>query len=420
MHALYKILAKKAGKKEVVPGEIVIADVDVVVLHDFGTYLISNVLEKEIKDKKILDPDKVVVVFDHLFSPPDENKARILRHNREFVTKYNIRHFYDGGSGICHYVLLEEGFARPGMIVGGSDSHTTGFGAIGAFATGLGNNSIAGLFFSKGKAWYRVPEVAKVQVEGKLPNGVTVRDVIQAVIREVGEDGAVYEAIEYAGELVRSMSVMDRFVLCLQAVEMGAKTGFVQPDEKVVNFIRSVTDKPFEILQSDDEQEYTKIHEVDVSSLEPQVTCPSTVGNVRPISDVVGVRIDQAEIGGCTGGRIEDFRLAAEILRGRKKHPDVRLSVVPGSRKIFQQMLKEGLIDVFLRAGANIFPPSCGSCQTVNMGALTEEETMIFTQPRNFPGRTGSPKAKVYIASPLTVAASAIKGEITDPREFLE
>jgi 3-isopropylmalate/(R)-2-methylmalate dehydratase large subunit len=419
MNMVEKILAKASGKKEVVPGEIVIADVDVIVMHDFGTHLVSNVFDKETKYTEIPNPDKVVIVIDHWFSPAAEDSATILRDIRAWAKKHGIKHLYDGGSGICHYVMFEEGFVRPGMVVVGTDSHTTCYGAFGAFGTGVGNQSHASLGLVFGKGWFRVPKTIKVQIDGELPKGTNMRDVVQHVIGVMGEDGAVYKAVEFAGSFVDSCSVLDRFTLPLMSVEMGAKTGFIQPDDKVIEFIKQRTNKPFELYYNDPDVEYESVHYFDVSKLGPQIGCPPTVGNTKSIEDVPRVTINQAVIGGCAGAKIEDFRLAAEILRGRKVHPEVRMLIIPGSRQIYMQAAREGLLDLFFEAGANIFPPSCGTCQTVNMGAQAAGEVMIATLPRNFPGRTGSPQASVYLASPMTVAASAIEGRITDPREFL-
>ena len=421
MNMVEKILARASGKKEVHPGDVVIAKVDAVLMHDFGTYLVKNVFENEARSERVLDPDRVVIVFDHWFSPADEKAASILKENREWARKYGIKHVFDSGAGICHYVLVEKGFVRPGEVVVGTDSHTTAHGTFGAFSTGVGNQSHAVLTLPEAKSWFRVPGTIKVQIEGKVPKGTCTRDVVQHVIGTMGEDGAVYKAVEFAGSYIQELDVWERFTFPLLSVEMGAKTGFIQPDEKTVSFIKARTDKPFEVFLNDPDTEYESLHHFDVSNLEPQVGCHPTVGNTRSISEVAkeNIEVTQAFIGGCCGAKIEDFRLGADVIKGRKVHRNVRMLIVPGSREIYTQAAREGLLDVFFEAGANVFPPSCGTCQTVNMGAQAAGEVMVATLPRNFPGRTGSPLARVYLASPLTVAASAIAGKIVDPREYL-
>lgn len=419
MNMIEKILAKASGMPEVRPGDVVIADVDAVVMHDFSCYLVQKVFEEEVPERKIAHPDRVVVGFEHYFSPASEQAATILDVNRRFCRKYGIKNLFDGGEGMCHYLMVEKGFVKPGAVIVGSDSHTTCYGTFGAFATGVGNNSIAAMVLPHGKVWLRVPPTIKIELRGSLPEGTSSRDVMQYVLGALGDDVAIYRAIEWDGELIYHLDVEQRFIFPLMSVEMGAKCGYIVPDDRTVAYIQQYTKDTFEVFTNDPDVKYEKVFTFDVSHLEPQVTCPPSVSNVKPVREVLGTPIQQAAIGSCTNGRLEDLRVAANILRGRRVAPGVRLLVIPGTRKIYEQAQAEGILSTLFEAGANIFPPSCGPCQTVNMGALAAGEAMISTQPRNFPGRTGSVKAMTYLASPATVAASAITGRISDPRDFM-
>lgn len=414
-----KILARRSGKNEVWPGDVVVAEVSTIIFHDLSSYLTSQVFEKEIKNPKILRPESVIVCFDHFFSPATEEGARILKADREFIKRFGIKNFFDSGTGNCHYVPIERGLILPGTIVVGSDSHTPVHGALGTFATGIGNNSIAAMALPLGKAWFRVPPTVEIRLEGKLPLGVTPRDVCQHLVGLLGEEAMNYKAVEYTGGLIKGLEMEDRLLFPLMSIDVGSKAAFIEPDEKTMAFVRQRSHQAFELFKNDPDVTYEQRHEFDVSKLVPQVACPPTVGNVKPVSEAVGTPITHAEIGASPGGRLEDIRMAAKILKGRRVHPDVRFQVVPLTRDIFRQALREGLIEILHDAGANFFPAGSGSNQATNMGALARGQTMISTLPRNFPGRHGSKEAKVYLASSYTVAASAMKGEITDPREFL-
>jgi 3-isopropylmalate/(R)-2-methylmalate dehydratase large subunit len=314
-------------------------------------------------------------------------------------------------------VIIEQGLWAPGEIVIGCDSHTPIYGALGVFATGVGNNSMAALGFQHGKAWFRVPETIQVHLHGTTQKNVTPRDVAQHVVGRMGEDSAVYKAIEYAGPYIKNLSVEDRMLFPLLSIDLGAKASFIDPDEKTLAYARAHSRTPgFEMLANDAGVNYADVIRIDVSSLEPQVACPPTVGNVKPVGDVTGTPVQIAEIGGSTGGRLDDIRAAAARLKGRWINDGVRLQIVPATRGIYRTALKEGLIQTLVEAGATIFPPGAGSNQAVNMGAMSETETMISNQARNFPGRNGDPKARHYLASADTVAASALMGWITDPR----
>jgi len=417
MNMIEKILANASGKKEVVPGDIVVANVDRMVLHDLSSNLVSKVFENEMAGGKIFDPDRIVFVFDHTFSPPSQADADVLTEARRFAAKYGIRNVFDSGSGSIHHVIIENGLWAPGNVIIGCDSHTTVYGALGVFSSGVGNNSMAALGYAHGKAWFRVPETIQVLLHGPLKDGTTPRDVAQYLEGFLGEDSAVYRAVEYAGPFIESLSIEDRMLFPLMSIDLGAKAGYINPDEKTAAYAQRYSGrKDFELLKNDPSVEYAKVLEVGVSRLEPQVACPPTVGNVKPISQAVGIEIQLAEIGGSTGGRLGDIRVLASALSGKKVHPNVRLQVVPVTRGVYLAAMREGLLETIVEAGGIIFPPSAGSNQAVNMGAMSEDEAMISTQARNFPGRNGHPKARHYLASAETVASSAVAGRITDPR----
>lgn len=418
MNMVEKILARASGRRAVAPGEVVVANVDTLILHDLSGYLTGRVLENEVR-KPIRYPERILMVFDHHFSPASEERARILQENRAFARRHGIRVF-DCGSGNLHHVAIQHGYIWPGAVVVGSDSHTNIHGALGAFGAGIGNNSHAAMVMPYGKAWFRVPATQRVWLEGEYGTGVGPRDVAQYLVGLIGEGGAVYKALEFAGPVVVAASVSDRLLFTLMAVDVGAKTGYVDPDEQTAAYVRQWTQRPFELVRNDPDVSYERVWQVDVGALGPQVACPPTIGNVQPVERVAGTPITHAEIGGHGGGRIDDIRTLARLLAGRQAHPDVRLQVVPNSRWVFEQALREGLVERIYRAGGNWFPAGAGSNQATNMGALAPGERMISTQARNFPGRNGSPEAEVYLASAATVAASAITGAIADPREFVD
>jgi 3-isopropylmalate/(R)-2-methylmalate dehydratase large subunit len=411
-----KILARATGRASVEPGEVVVAEVDRILLHDLSGYLTARVFEQEV-GLPMRHPDRVVMVFDHHFSPPTEERARVLQENRRFARRHGIR-LFDCGSGNIHHVAVRHGLVLPGAVVVGSDSHTPVHGTLGAFATGLGNYSHAALGMPYGKAWFRVPETVRVELRGETGPCVTARDVAQWLTADIGEGGANYHALEFAGPYVDGLEVMDRWLLPLIAVDVGAKSGHVEPDSKTAAFVRELTDAPYEAVRGDGDG-ISAVRRLDVSGLPPMVTCPPTVGNVRSVDEAAGPQVQWAELGGHGGGRIEDIRLAAAVLRGRRVHPDVRFNVVPSSRAAFAEAAREGLVEALHEAGATWFPPSAGSNQAINMGALAADEAMISTHARNFPGRNGSPEARMYLASALTVAASAVAGRVADPREVL-
>jgi homoaconitate hydratase family protein len=417
MNMIEKILAKASGKNHVEPGDVVVANVDRMVLHDLSSNLVAKVFEQEMGGGQMFDPSRIAFVFDHTFSPPSQRDAEVLTEARKFAAKYGITNVFDSGWGSLHHVIIENKLWAPGQIIIGCDSHTTIYGALGVFSTGVGNNSMAALGFAHGKCWFRVPHTFQVFLHGDLQPGVTPRDIAQYLEGFLGEDCAVYQVVEYAGPFIQRLSIEDRMLFPLMAIDLGAKAGFIDPDAKTLEFARShAAIQDFQMFWNDPGGRYERVIDIDVGTLEPQVACPPTVGNVRPIGEAAGIEIQLAEIGGSTGGRLCDIRVAASRLHGKKVHPGVRLQVVPATRGILLAALREGLIETLLEAGAILFPPGAGSNQAVNMGAMSESEAMISNQARNFPGRNGHPKARVYLASADTVAASALTGKITDPR----
>lgn len=413
-----RILARASGRERVEPDEIVVADVDRLIVHDLSGYLTAKVFEERV-GLDVAHPERVVMVFDHIFSPPTEREARVLDYNRTWARRHGVT-VLDCGSGNIHNAVARAGLIRPGMVVVGSDSHTPVHGALGAFAVGLGNDSHAGMVLPYGKAWFRVPRTVRIELSGETPPGTTPRDVALWLVGEIGEGGAIYKALEFAGPYVEGLGLFDRWLLPLITVDVGAKCGYVEPDETLLHALRSLGaiagDAPIHAGDGDAGR-YEDVREFDVSAIEPQVACPPTVGNVKPVGEVAGTPVQWAELGGHGGGRLEDFALAAAVLRDRGRHPDVRLNLVPASRDVFLEAARAGLVEALHEAGGTWFPPSTGSNQAVNMGAMAPGERMISTHSRNFPGRNGSSEAEMYLASALTVAASAALGRIADPRE---
>jgi len=415
VNIIEKILARASGKGEVTPGEMVEASVDVAMIHDLTGPLAIESFRK-IGAKKVWDSQRIVVIFDHLVPANSERSAELHSIVREFVIEQKIEKFYDvGRGGICHQVMPEKGHVIPGELIVGADSHTCTYGAFGAFATGIGATDMAAVF-ATGALWLKVPNVIKVNVEGRFQRYVTPKDLILSIVGEIKADGAIYKGIEFAGSTVRNMSVDGRMTMCNMAIEVSAKTGIVEPDETTLNYIKERTNKPFQIVKNDPDATYEKILNLDTTNMEPEVSCPHSVDNVKPVSEVAEVSINQAFLGSCTNGRIEDLRSAASFLKGKKVRNGVRMIVVPASQEVYLQALQEGLLEIFLKAGAIVGNPTCGPCLGGHLGLLAPGEVCISSSNRNFVGRMGSPKAQVYLASPLTVAASAITGKITDPR----
>ena len=411
-----KILANASGQKETTAGEIVKAKVDVAMMPDLTTILAVNAM-KAMGKEKVWNNEKVVIVLDHVAPASTLMAATIHRDIRQFAREQKLKYLYDVESGVCHQVLPENGHVKPGMVVIGADSHTCTHGAFGAFATGVGSTDM-GAVLATGKTWLKVPETIKVNVEGKLSGWVAPKDVILKAAGIIGADGATYNALEFTGCTVTDMSVSGRMTMCNMAIELGGKTGIVEPDEKTYNYLNQRTDGLYNPVKADTDAVYKQVVEIDADSLESQIACPHKVDNVKPLSELSGKAINQAFIGSCTNGRFEDLKVAAEILKGRKVHSDVRLLVVPASKGVYREALDSGVISTLLESGAIISNPSCGACFGGHIGLLAPGEVGITTSNRNFKGRQGSPEAFVYLSSPAVAAASAVAGVMTDPRDL--
>lgn len=412
-----KLLSKKSGK-DVTAGDYVEASVDVMMTHDVTGPLTFEVFEDVTDgDGKLVDPDNTVITIDH-HAPADGVEAA-NNHNivREFAAEYGAQQ-YEVGDGICHQVLVEEGFVAPGDLVIGADSHSTTFGGVGAFGTGVGSTDL-GTTLATGDLWFRVPETLRFEVSGDLPEGVYAKDLILKFIGDVGFDGCTYKTAEYGGSAIEDLPVHQRLVLSNMAIEMGGKAGIVEPDERTANFLAAQTGQRPEIpayTQADDDAEYEATHTYDAANLAPQVSKPSNPENAVDVDKVEGTKIDQLFVGTCTNGRYEDIRLVADIIEGEQLAPNVRMVVVPASKSVYKQMMKTEVLDTFVDAGAIVQSAGCGPCFGTHQGVLGDGDVCLATANRNFPGREGSMDSEVYLASPATVGASALYGEITDPR----
>jgi 3-isopropylmalate/(R)-2-methylmalate dehydratase large subunit len=404
-----KLLANASNLKDAVAGEYVVADVDYVMAHDStGPLAIQGVAEI---GKGVFNTERVIIVFDHFFPAPSTDAASLHQVSREFVKSEMISNFRR--DGVCHQLLIED-YVSPGDIIVGADSHTCTQGALGAFSTGLGSTDAAGVM-ATGKCWFRVPESINIEIMGSPGKGVYAKDVILNIIGEVGSDGALYKAVEFEGDYIKEVSISSRITLCNMVVEMGAKNGVVEADEKTLRYLG----REGKIFSSDPDALYADKMEFDINRLEPQVACPSEVDNVVSVTGVDGVEIDQAYIGTCTNGRLEDIKVAANILKGNQVSSDVRLVVAPASTRIYLKAFNKGYIQTILKAGGVVLNPGCGPCIGRCGGVLAKGETCITTQNRNFTGRMGHPSSEIYLASPATVAASALAGKIVDPRGVL-
>ena len=411
-----KILARASGKKEVKAGEIVDANIDLAMSHD-NTTLVSEIF-KEMDKKNVWNSQRIVIVLDHRTPANTIKTAENHKLIREFVKKQNIKNLFDVGEGICHQVLPEKGFVHPGMLIVGTDSHTTTYGAFGAFATGIGATDMAAVW-STGKIWLKVPKTLGFDISGELSKYVMSKDVILYLIGKIGADGANYKACEFYGDTIENMSIDSRMCISNQAMEAGAKAAIIPPDKKILDYLKLRTKESFEMIHSDKDAEYEKTFDFDVTDTEPQVACPDKVDNVKPVSKVTGVTINQAVLGSCTNGRLEDFAIAADILKGKTISKNVRMIVVPASLSVYLEAIKRGYIEIFLKAGAIIVNPGCGPCLGLHQGVLADGECVISSTNRNFKGRMGASGAEIYLGSPATVAASAVKGEITDPKDMI-
>ena len=411
-----KIIARASNRKEVSPGDIVWADVDVLFTHEtVGPRVFVKSFE-ELGDK-IWDPDKFSVFIDHYNLPSTIRHAEVVKFTVDWCKSHGVKHLYNF-CGPEHQVLIEEGFIRPGTVVIGTDSHTTTAGALGAFSTGIGSSDCA-FALATGKIWLKVPPSLIFNWDGGLPSGVMAKDMALQMIGTVGHGGATYKACEFVGPLIQELSIDGRIVLSNMAVEMGAKNGIINPDAKTMEYVKERTKIQFTPVKSDEDAEYEKEYYFDGDDLEPLVAAPHNVDNVKPVSAVEGTKIDSILIGTCTGGRYEDMKAAARILRGKKIHPDTYAIIMPATWKIYREMLHNGLIGEFLDAGCRVTYPTCGPCAGHIGGLMAASEIRISAQNRNFKGRSGSPESEIYLASPMTCAASALKGEIADPRKYV-
>lgn len=409
-----KILAKHSGVSRIEPGGIVEADIDLAMTHEMlGTRVIPHVEAAGIE--RLWDPNRVVVALDHWAPAPTVEAAVIHQRVREFVERYDVKHFYDVGSGICHQLLADKGHLRPGELVVGTDSHTTTAGAFGGFATGIGATDMT-VVLATGRLWFRVPESIRIKLTGKLPNNLMSKDIILHILGQLGSRGAAYKALEFHGQGVRRLSIDARMTLTNMAVEADAKAALIPADAKVESYVRERTPIPFTALQPDSDASYAQTLQFNVSRLEPQVAIPPLPTKVVPVTEVAGTVINQAFLGSCTNGRLEDLETAAKIVQGRKIAQGIRFIVIPASQAVYQEALKAGILNTLLEAGAVIESPTCGPCFGGHCGLLAPGEVCISTSNRNFRGRMGSPDAEIYLASPATVAASALTGKITDPR----
>ena len=417
MNIAERILASASGREEVKPGDIVEAKVDVAMVNEITGPLAIQAFRK-IGSPRVWDNQRIVLILDHQIPADSVRSAEMHKIMRNFAKEQDIPLLYDiGFGGVCHQVMVEKGHVLPGELIVGADSHTCTYGCLGAFATGIGSTEMAAVF-ATGEIWLRVPSTIRVDLAGSFQRFVTPKDLILYLIGEIGSDGATYKAVEFTGPGVFGISVSGRMTMCNMTVEMGAKTGVVSPDEATLEYVEEHAEGSFRILGSDADAAYEKTLEVGIGELGPQVACPHSVDNVKPVEQVEGTEIDQAFIGSCTNGRLEDLELAAEFLKGRKVKKGVRLLITPASQEVYMQALQRGLFEVFVNAAAYVCSPTCGPCFGGHMGLLAADEVCISSSNRNFVGRMGSLKAEIYLASPATVAASAIAGEIVDPRGY--
>ncbi|TRZ54709.1 3-isopropylmalate dehydratase large subunit [archaeon] len=417
-----KILARAAGKDSVIPGEVITAKIDVAMAHDVTSDDAIKIVEKDFNGR-IAKNLKIVVTPDHYVPNKDIASAILYQNLMGFCDRHNLEHVYPVGEnyGVCHVMLPQEGHIRPGEVIVGADSHTCTYGALGAFSTGIGSTEL-GNVFATGELWFKVPESSKFEIEGKLPKNTMAKDIFLEVVGDIGVDGALYEAMEWTGETIEDLSVEERMTLTNMAIEAGAKNGIIAPDKKAFDYVAERSGKTAKALSalalySDDDASYLKIKRYDVSDLEPLVAKPFLPSNVSPASELNDIEIDQAYIGGCTGGKLEDFLAAAEVLKGRKKAKNVRLLIVPSTQKVYRKIMNTEMKDIFFDAGAVISAPTCGACLGGYMGILAPREKCISSTNRNFRGRMGHPDSEVYLASPKTVAASAIAGYIRGAEE---
>ena len=412
-----KILCRHTDLDEVRPGMLINTKVDIALGNDI-TAPIAVAEFRKAGGKKVFDRDKVVLILDHFTPNKDISSAQQCKFLREFAQEQGLTHFYEGGNcGVEHALLPEQGIVLPGDLIVGADSHTCTYGALGAFSTGVGSTDFAAAMLT-GEVWFKVPETMKFVLKGRLGPWVSGKDLILYIIGRIGVDGALYKAMEFTGDTIAALPMADRMAMANMVIEAGGKNGIFAPDEITRAYVEKRAKRPFTFYQSDPDAVYASVTEIDVSALEPQVAFPHLPSNVKGIRQVGQVRIDQAYIGSCTNGRMEDLRIAAQVLKNRKAAPGVRLIIVPATPEIYRQAMHEGLFDIFLDAGGVVSPPTCGACLGGHMGILAEGERAIATTNRNFVGRMGHPGSEVYLANPAIAAASAVAGRIAGPDEI--
>ena len=413
-----KILAAHASLESVEAGQLIMANLDLVLGNDVTSPVAINEFEKAGFDG-IFDKSKVTMVMDHFAPNKDIKAATQCKQCREFCGKYDIEHFYDvGDMGVEHALLPEKGLVIPGDLVIGADSHTCTYGALGAFSTGVGSTDMcAGM--ATGKAWFKVPSAIKFNLTGKLPKYSSAKDVILHIIGKIGVDGALYKSMEFVGEGVKNLTVEDRLCMANMAIEAGGKNGIFEVDEQTIAYVKEKTDREFTVYTADEDAVYDAVYDIDLSSIKPTVAFPHLPENAKTFDEFGDIKIDQVVIGSCTNGRIEDLRAAAEIFKGKKVADGVRCIVIPATQKIWKMAMNEGLFDIFVDAGCAVSTPTCGPCLGGHMGILAKGERAVATTNRNFVGRMGHPESEVYLASPVVAAASAITGKISQPSEIM-
>jgi len=413
-----KILAAHAGKKQVSPGELIDCRVDLALGNDITAPLAIQAFE-EMGAKKVFHRDRVVLVPDHFVPAKDILSAEQCKVLRQFAKRQRLTNFFEvGKAGIEHALLPDQGLVLPGDLVIGADSHTCTYGAVGAFSTGVGSTDL-GAVMATGRLWFKVPESLKLVYYGKLNPWVSGKDFILFTIGDIGVDGALYQAMEFSGEAIKALPMSSRFTIANMAIEAGGKNGIFEPDRATLEYVKPRAKRPYKLYESDPDARYAAVREYDASRIQPQVALPHIPSNVKDVREVGKIEIDQVVIGSCTNGRLDDLRVAARILKGKKIAPSLRLIVIPATQEIYRQAMKEGLLEIFLSAGAVVSPPTCGPCLGGYMGVLAEGERSLATTNRNFRGRMGHAGSEVYLSSPAVAAASAVKGRICHPEEVV-
>lgn len=417
MHALEKILARHAGVEKVTTGEIVNCKVDIGGINDLYPQAMYSF--REIGGTRVARPESILIFLDHYAPASTVKQAQNQKEFRDFCREQNIPGLMEINEGVCHQVMADKGYSRPGRLLVVTDSHTTTHGAFGAFSTGVGATDAA-CILKTGELWFRVPEIVQLRLEGVAPTGVSAKDIILHIIGDVKADYALYRGVEFTGPVVDAMSISERMCLCNMTTEMGAKAAYIQPDAVTEAFLAEVGASEYCIETTDPDFQYADQRVYDVSALTPQVAVPSSVDTVSPVEGYIGTPVNQAFLGTCTGGRLEDIAVATRILKNRHISPDTRLLVVPASRRVLLEATRKGYLDTLLEAGATFVTPGCAACLGTHEGLITQGEVCITTSSRNFPGRMGDTNGHIYLASPATVAASALEGAIADPRPYLE